>query len=97
MGLLLLAQRLRGNPSGKPVSLSTRDSKVPKPRQICNLNDHETALVPAKSVRKLTARVRLSKKFLGRDGALRPPRRHMPRDVPPFSGLCGLSPRPCLG
>src|SRR5437763_8835678 len=42
MGLLLPAQRFRSNPSRKPVSLSTRDSKVPKPRQICNLNDHGT-------------------------------------------------------
>jgi hypothetical protein len=42
MGLLLPAQRFRSNPSRKPVSLFARDSKVPKPRQICNLNDHGT-------------------------------------------------------
>src|SRR2546421_12674363 len=39
MGCSSPTQRLRGI----PVSPPTRDSKVPKPRQICNLNDHGTA------------------------------------------------------
>jgi hypothetical protein len=43
---------------------SARDSKVPEPRQICNLNDHGTSLVPAKSVRKLIDPSVVSKKFL---------------------------------
>jgi hypothetical protein len=43
MGCSSPAQRLCGNPSGKPVLPSAKDSKVPKPRQICNLNDHGTA------------------------------------------------------
>src|SRR5438876_5086558 len=47
----------------EPVLLFATESKVPKPCQICNLNDPWDRLVPAKSVRKLTARPWLSKKF----------------------------------
>ncbi|PYI47563.1 MAG: hypothetical protein DMF11_05940 [Verrucomicrobia bacterium] len=63
MGLLLPAQRFRSNPSRKPVSLSTRDSKVPKPRQICNLNDHGTASFQQKASATLTAATVVSKRF----------------------------------
>src|SRR6266581_3996359 len=64
MGLLLLAQRLRGNPSRRPVSLSTRESKVPKPHQICNLNDHGTASFQQKASETLTALLPVSKEIL---------------------------------
>src|SRR5213082_3202508 len=39
----MLAALSVAEPSDEPVSLSAREIKVPKPRQICNLNDHGTA------------------------------------------------------
>src|SRR5260370_34575487 len=39
----MLAAFSVAEPSDEPVSLSAREIKVPKPRQICNLNDHGTA------------------------------------------------------
>src|SRR6266496_5655238 len=39
----MLAALSVAEPSDEPVSLFAREIKVPKPRQICNLNDHGTA------------------------------------------------------
>jgi hypothetical protein len=71
MGCFSPTQRLCGNPSGKPVSPPARDSKVPKPRQNLQFERPWDRLVPAKSVRKLTALIVLSKKFLVSNGAFR--------------------------
>src|SRR5437660_2544445 len=51
-------------PSDEPVLLPTRELKVPKPRQTLQFERPWDHLVPAKSVRKLTARSGVSKKFL---------------------------------
>src|SRR5437660_3772428 len=51
-------------PSDEPVLLPTRELKVPKPRQTLQFERPWDHFVPAKSVRKLTARPWVSKKFL---------------------------------
>ncbi|PYI43015.1 MAG: hypothetical protein DMF12_04965 [Verrucomicrobia bacterium] len=43
MGLLFASPAPPRRAERQTGLLSARDSKVPKPRQICNLNDHGTA------------------------------------------------------
>src|SRR5436189_2122058 len=65
----MLAALSLAEPSDEPVSLSAREIKVPKPRQICNLNDHGTASFQQKRpqanrarwcVKEICSRCRLS-------------------------------------
>src|SRR5438874_9180906 len=60
----MLAAFSVAEPSDEPVSPSAREIKVPKPRQILQFERPWDHFVPAKSVRKLTARVGVSKKFV---------------------------------
>src|SRR5438034_10003397 len=68
----MLAAFSVAEPSDEPVLLPTRESKVPKPRQTLQFERPWDHFVPAKSVRKLTARSWVSKRFLLRRYRIRP-------------------------
>ncbi len=57
-----LAERARRQTGLLPLENQKSQSRV----KLCNLNDHGTVFVPAKSVGKLTAALRVSKKFVRR-------------------------------
>src|SRR5438874_3636804 len=60
----MLAAFSVAEPTDEPVLLPTRELKVPKPRQTLQFERPWDHFVPARSVRKLTARPWVSKKFL---------------------------------
>src|SRR5438874_12507517 len=63
----MLAALSVAEPSDEPVSLSAREIKVPKPRQICNLNDHGTASFQQKRPKANRARWCVKEICYGRD------------------------------
>src|SRR5213592_1313172 len=63
----MLAALSVAEPSDEPVSLSAREIKVPKPRQICNLNDHGTASFQQKHPKANRARWCVKEICYGRD------------------------------